>query len=344
MPTRLLLDGSDIEILLGEVNSRYGEQARIVHAERVRTGGIAGFFAKERYEVAVEIDDGPPPRSSRLAMPASHSQTPSNGDESVALLVAEAMNQSDGNLDEVFYRSPSISTSGPAFAGVMESLHSAIGLDGAQVDRVPAPVPAEIGSPARTVTSRTEEPRLANPPRPPRGAGQVLAVVGEAALAFDAGLMLARRMRIPATRVLLASPDQTVPGLVASRRLTNATSARKRSLRLLAETTPSVVAVDLPIGAIWDDEAVDWAQEVVDALGAKTVWAMVDATRKGTDLARWLGRLGSVDALLVHNASITQDLLPLSRLGYPVAMLDDRPATAAVWRSMLSADVASLKS
>ncbi len=320
------------------MNSRYGEQARIVHAERVRTGGIAGFFAKERYEVAVEIDDDPPALSSQLARSASHGQTPPSGDESVALLVAEAMNRSDENLDGVFYQPPPVSTSGPVFAGVMASLHTAIGLDETQVAGVPLPVSAGISSPASTVASRNEEPHLANPPRPPRGAGQVLAVVGEAALAFEAGLTLARRMRIPATRVLLASPDQTVPGLLASRRLTNATSARKRSLRLLAETTPSVVAVNLPIGAIWDDEAVDWAQEVVDALGAKTVWAMVDATRKVTDLSRWLGRLGSVDALLVHNAAITQDLLPVSRLGYPVAMLDDRPATAAVWRSMLSAD------
>src|SRR4051812_36317592 len=39
-----------------------GADAKILGAEKVRTGGIAGFFAKERVEVTVEVDepDGAP--------------------------------------------------------------------------------------------------------------------------------------------------------------------------------------------------------------------------------------------------------------------------------------------
>ncbi|NAZ84075.1 hypothetical protein GTR02_19905, partial [Kineococcus sp. R8] len=59
MSTHLLLEGTDLHVLLAEVRATHGEAARIVRAERIRTGGVAGFFAKERYEVTVELpEDG----------------------------------------------------------------------------------------------------------------------------------------------------------------------------------------------------------------------------------------------------------------------------------------------
>lgn len=57
MPTRLLLEGPSIEDLLAQVRAEHGENARIVQADKVRSGGFAGFFAKEVYEVAIEVDD-----------------------------------------------------------------------------------------------------------------------------------------------------------------------------------------------------------------------------------------------------------------------------------------------
>lgn len=57
MPTRLLLEGPDIEQLLARVRDEHGAHARIVSAEKVRTGGFGGFFAKQRFELAVEVDD-----------------------------------------------------------------------------------------------------------------------------------------------------------------------------------------------------------------------------------------------------------------------------------------------
>jgi len=55
----LLLEGTDLHELLAQVRSAHGEAARIVRAERIRTGGVAGFFSKERYEVTVELpEDG----------------------------------------------------------------------------------------------------------------------------------------------------------------------------------------------------------------------------------------------------------------------------------------------
>ncbi len=53
----MLLEGPDIRALLEQVQEQYGPQARIVHAEKVRSGGVGGFFAKQRFEVTVEVDD-----------------------------------------------------------------------------------------------------------------------------------------------------------------------------------------------------------------------------------------------------------------------------------------------
>jgi hypothetical protein len=52
----LLLEGTDLQELLSQVREQHGPAARVVRAERIRTGGVAGFFSKERYEVTVEMD------------------------------------------------------------------------------------------------------------------------------------------------------------------------------------------------------------------------------------------------------------------------------------------------
>ncbi len=58
MSTRLLLEGPDIGTLLARVRDEHGGAARIVSADKVRTGGIAGFFARQRYELTLEVIDG----------------------------------------------------------------------------------------------------------------------------------------------------------------------------------------------------------------------------------------------------------------------------------------------
>ncbi len=60
MATNLLLEGDDLEGLLSRARQEGGPRARIVRAEKVRRGGMLGFFAREGFEVAVEIPDGLP--------------------------------------------------------------------------------------------------------------------------------------------------------------------------------------------------------------------------------------------------------------------------------------------
>ena len=73
MPTHLLLEGEDIESVLARLREDHGPDAKIVQAELVRSGGFAGFFARRRYEVTVEVEDddldaaGGPGRSAAAA-------------------------------------------------------------------------------------------------------------------------------------------------------------------------------------------------------------------------------------------------------------------------------------
>lgn len=59
MPTRVLLEGPAIEPLLAQVRDEYGPSARIISADKVRIGGLGGFFARQKYELSIEVDDAP---------------------------------------------------------------------------------------------------------------------------------------------------------------------------------------------------------------------------------------------------------------------------------------------
>jgi hypothetical protein len=52
-----LLEGPEIEPLLEQIREEYGASARIVSADKVRSGGLGGFFARQRYEVSVEVGE-----------------------------------------------------------------------------------------------------------------------------------------------------------------------------------------------------------------------------------------------------------------------------------------------
>jgi hypothetical protein len=51
-------EGPDLAELLASVQRDMGENATVVSAEKVRRGGVGGFFAREWYELSVEVPDG----------------------------------------------------------------------------------------------------------------------------------------------------------------------------------------------------------------------------------------------------------------------------------------------
>ena len=47
--------------MLARARAEVGSGARVLSAERVRSGGLGGFFAKERVEIEVELGTEPAP-------------------------------------------------------------------------------------------------------------------------------------------------------------------------------------------------------------------------------------------------------------------------------------------
>ncbi|GAA2647863.1 hypothetical protein GCM10010436_73270 [Paractinoplanes durhamensis] len=93
MPTRVLLEGPAIEPLLAQVRDEYGSGVRIISADKVRSGGVGGFFAKQHYELSVEVPD---PNEDRTDM-AKRSTNPDNG-HTLERLLERA--ESQDRLDE----------------------------------------------------------------------------------------------------------------------------------------------------------------------------------------------------------------------------------------------------
>ncbi|HEV7525962.1 MAG TPA: hypothetical protein VGP92_13415 [Acidimicrobiia bacterium] len=60
MASQLRFEGGELDELLERVRTEVGPEARIVAANRIRQGGIAGFFAREGYEVVVDADRANP--------------------------------------------------------------------------------------------------------------------------------------------------------------------------------------------------------------------------------------------------------------------------------------------
>lgn len=116
MSRRLLLDGNDLALLVARIRTEMGPQAKIIKAERVRSGGIGGFFAREHFEVTVEVPDGVPAGGSggllETASPAPAS-APGGLD---ALLDAADASDGSGTPPTV------VSTDGSAFAAVLDSV------------------------------------------------------------------------------------------------------------------------------------------------------------------------------------------------------------------------------
>ncbi len=78
-------EGPDIASLLDRVRAEHGDDVRIVGANRCRSGGIAGFFAVESFEVLVEVPEVAGPerrrrgrRTSQPSVPAPRVASPSS--------------------------------------------------------------------------------------------------------------------------------------------------------------------------------------------------------------------------------------------------------------------------
>ncbi len=219
MPTRIVLEGPRLEPLLEQVHDEYGDRAKIVSANKVRTGGLAGFFAKQHFELSVELgEDGAaedpagtlldlvdaredlfeggepePAAAPHVAAPqvAAPTVAPVRGEgRTVTPLAIPMLAAPKDQAAPVPPRASVMSTSGAAFADVMAGLQS----DLANARRLDEPV------------RRYENAPNGARPKPPTLAGNPLAA-DLAALGVPAELAARARGDEPYQAALTALAD-----------------------------------------------------------------------------------------------------------------------------------------
>ena len=107
-------EGSNLESVLEEVRARFGNTVTIVEANRLRKGGLGGFFAKERYEVVVDIDEAAT-FSSGTELPGTF------GMEATEDFCERLLSMAD-DVNDLPAPSSSVSTEQPNFSAVLDSI------------------------------------------------------------------------------------------------------------------------------------------------------------------------------------------------------------------------------
>lgn len=137
MPTQLQLEGRELAPLLDRVRSELGPHARILSAEKVRSGGIGGFFARQRFELTVEVDDLP-------AEPATSGSAAVTSSAGPAAAPASLLELADRVSDHE--HAAAVSTETPSFTSLLSRL--GVSIDGSPAPSAAAHVPAPAGRPA----------------------------------------------------------------------------------------------------------------------------------------------------------------------------------------------------
>jgi hypothetical protein len=338
------------------VRNRWGDSVTILEANRLRRGGVAGFFARERYEVVVDDGEAEDVAGQLCDRLLGLADEVSDDEFSTQLRGPESTEQLAENERAV----RGVSTTQPDFAHVLESIvrhvedtdanpaslaqvpvlavptTSAPGLDREALVRVglPEELVRRLGfslgaDPSRGLLELLEH--LPRPDRLPEGRGSVIAAVGDRAAALDLANQLAAELGLDADDVVLASATYRRRAVPAHRRIWDLERAEEQRRSWRRRLHPTIVAVESAPG-----RSPDWARRVLDALEPTMVWGAVEATRKAEDLLSWSDQLGGVDALSVDRVDETLSPATVLRCGIPVGRLDGRPATPALWAALLT--------
>ncbi|MCU1443688.1 MAG: hypothetical protein JWQ59_1838 [Cryobacterium sp.] len=307
-------EGRNLAELRAQVAAEHGSKARIVAAERVTVGGIRGFFARQHFEVTVEVttdadaaEDTRRSRRSRggLDVPARLG---------IAALLAEA-EETESRLHNRPVAAP-VSTGSEDFAALMDDLTFNTGRSLAAPAAAP-PTPAAPLAPAAPPAA----------PLPLGGPGDLVVVVG---LSSDA-------VAVATSMAAAGQPGNPVDveraGVLAQSR---AAWDRRRALAARARAVERRTCLFLAYGldAAPGPGTLAAHADAIRALGADQLWVAVDAGRKAQDTAAWvhsLAALLAVDALAVVGAAATSSPETVDNLALPVGWADGTPALP--WRA-----------
>ena len=295
MPTRLQIKGSTLEGLEARVLNKFPAGAKIVAAEKVTEGGIAGFLARHYYEAVVEIPD-PDIITVRPAAPKAATPQPAPTGAGVAALLQDAddaeaaMRGGHAAREEL----PVVSTASGAFDALLD------GLPGS-----PEPVDPEAAAEHHAVPGVLEGP------------GDAVMIVGLGPDALTIARFMAASKGGGLVRTAGSFRAEGYDHLVGRSGFT--------SVRAEAVIAGKPVFVAFGLGADGTLRA-----PAVAELKADQVWLAVDATRKPSDTLAWTRKVGwatRTDALAVLNSQNTLTPQSVNDLQLPIGWLDDREAT-----------------
>lgn len=224
--------------MLEQVRDELGTNTKIVSANKVRSGGVAGFFAKESYEVIVEHDGIILP-SADLADDPNRSVRPRD----IAPSLMDLVDQVSADERAV---APRISTESEPFAAVMERVARDAGLPSA-----PAPVAETLGEDEDTddVTDAEFVPQQPLSPAPvlPAAAPPVVAPVAAPTVPSAPAVVAPLHRSVPSNQVgalvKMGLPATFVPAIPSP-------AAAEGALRASLSRLPSAPAMPKGIGSV----------------------------------------------------------------------------------------------
>jgi hypothetical protein len=157
------LDGPDLERLLARVPAELGPDAVIVAANKLRTGGVGGFFAKEAFEVVVEVPEAG--RAAEADPPEGELPPAASGTTTTAPSLPRVSTEAAGfaGVLERMVRDAGIEDAGPRAVGPLLTRPEAPAepfepLQPARVEPATIPAPAPAAAPAPTAAPPTVAP------------------------------------------------------------------------------------------------------------------------------------------------------------------------------------------
>ena len=315
-PIRSQRSGATLDEVRASVLAEFGPGARIVSAERVTTGGVAGLFRKAHVEAVIEVPDPFDPPTARVAIASSPAKR-----VGIAALLADA----EAAESRIAETDGTAGTRADAFASVLDGFAS----DGLAPPRRAAgrSVPGEPGLPSVTEGAVTSLPGGAETD-PWADLRAELLAPGTAAITVTAAASTPVPPPAPAVRsadgdlVLLvgrATDVDAAAGVFANRHGLRATAASDRRSGILARADAVRDGVALLAVAAWTDVA------TTASLAPDQVWVVVDVGRKHEDAVAMLTAVVEVGVpiagVLAIGAEETATPDTVRLLGVPVRTL-----------------------
>jgi len=315
-PIRSQRSGATLDEVRASVLAEFGPGARIVSAERVTTGGVAGLFRKAHVEAVIEVPDPFDPPTARVAIASSPAKR-----VGIAALLADA----EAAESRIAETDGTAGTRADAFASVLDGFAS----DGLAPPRRAAgrSVPGEPGLPSVTEGAVTSLPGGAETD-PWADLRAELLAPGTAAITVTAAASTPVPPPAPAVRsadgdlVLLvgrATDVDAAAGVFANRHGLRATAASDRRSGILARADAVRDGVALLAVAVWTDVA------TTVSLAPDQVWVVVDVGRKHEDAVAMLTAVVEVGVpiagVLAIGAEETATPDTVRLLGVPVRTL-----------------------